>query len=295
MAASAGLRNKIKSIKKTQKITGAMQLVAASKMRKARERMDLSNPYASLIRKVIKRLTESNSEYKHPFIVPRETINRVGYIVVSSDRGLCGALNINVFKSTILSMKEWQQKNVDIELVTIGTKADVFFKRIGANVIGKASNLGDKPSVADLIGIVKVMLDKYEAGELDTIFIVANEFVNTMTQKPFLQKLLPCEVQRNNESDVIDENAVQYAWDYIYEPNPQELLDILLVRYIETQVYQAVVENIACEQGARMVAMKNATDNAGELIDELQLIYNKARQAAITQEIAEICSGAESV
>lgn len=295
MAASAGLRNKIKSIKKTQKITGAMQLVAASKMRRAKERMELSNPYATLIRKVIKRITESNSEYKHPFIVPRETINRVGYIVVSSDRGLCGALNINVFKATIFAMKEWQEKNVGIELVTIGSKADVFFKRIGANVIGRASHLGDKPSVADLIGIVKVMLDKYESGELDAIFIVSNEFVNTMTQKPSLQKLLPCEVRPNNESEVIEENAVQYSWDYIYEPNPQELLDVLIVRYIETQVYQAVVENIACEQGARMVAMKNATDNAGELIDELQLIYNKARQAAITQEIAEICSGAESV
>ncbi len=291
MAASAGLRNKIKSIKKTQKITGAMQLVAASKMRRAKERMELSNPYAKLIQHVIQHITESNSEYKHPFTVPRETINRVGYIVVSSDRGLCGSLNINVFKSTILAMKEWQEKNVGIDVVTIGTKSDVFFKRIGANVIGKAANLGDKPSVADLIGIVKVMLDKYEAGELDTIFIVANEFVNTMTQKPFIQQLLPCEVGPENK----DENSTIYGWDYIYEPNAQVLLDILLVRYIETQVYQAVVENIACEQGARMVAMKNATDNAGELIDELQLIYNKARQAAITQEIAEICSGAESV
>ena len=290
MAVGAALRNKINSIKKTQKITGAMQLVAASKMRKAQERMELSKPYSREIRKVINHIAESTSEYRHPYLVQREEIKRVGYIIVSTDRGLCGSLNINVFKSAILSIKEWQQKSVEIDLCSLGVKAEMFFKRTGGNIVAKGSHLGDAPTVADLIGMVKIMLDKYENGELDAIYLVSNEFINTMTQKPYVQQLLPLEPEEGE-----GEGEKNQVWDYIYEPEAKQLLDLLLVRYIETQVYQAVIENIACEQGARMVAMKSATDNAGDLIDELQLVYNKARQAAITQEIAEICSGAESV
>ena len=290
MAVGAALRNKINSIKKTQKITGAMQLVAASKMRKAQERMELSKPYSREIRKVINHIAESTSEYRHPYLVQREEIKRVGYIIVSTDRGLCGSLNINVFKSAILSIKEWQKKGVEIDLCSLGVKAEMFFKRTGGNIVAKGSHLGDAPTVADLIGMVKIMLDKYENGELDAIYLVSNEFINTMTQKPYVQQLLPLEPEEGE-----GEGEKNHVWDYIYEPEAKQLLDLLLVRYIETQVYQAVIENIACEQGARMVAMKSATDNAGDLIDELQLVYNKARQAAITQEIAEICSGAESV
>jgi len=287
MSKGREIRTQITSIKNTQKITRAMELVAASKMRKAQERMSTSRPYATKIRQAMRHVAGSHSEYHHPYLNEREKIRRVGFIVVSSDRGLCGSLNINLFRTTLLAMEEWRKKGVEIDLCLIGKKANQFFKRFGANIVASADHLGDSPSVSDLIGIVKVMLDAYTEEKIDALYITYNEFVNTMTQNPQIEKLLPIEVST-------EETRVGY-WDYIYEPDAKILLDMVLVRYIETQVYQALVENIACEQGARMVAMKSATDNAGDLIDELQLIYNKARQATITQEIAEIVGGAAAV
>lgn len=287
MSAAREIRTKIGSIKSTQKITRAMELVAASKMRKAQLRMSASRPYASRIRQVIAHVASSHSEYHHPYLISRETIKRVGFIVVSTDRGLCGSLNVTLFKTTLLAMEEWRKKGVAVDLCLIGHKAITFFRRIGGNVLAEAEHLGDAPNITDLIGIVKVMLDAYNNGQLDALYITYNEFVSTMVQKPRVLQLLPIEVPK-------EERRPGY-WDYIYEPDAKKLLDILLVRYIETQVYQAVVENIACEQAARMIAMQNATENAGELIDELQLIYNKARQASITREIAEIVAGAAAV
>lgn len=286
MAAGREIGTQIKSIKKTQKITKAMELVAASKMRRAQDRMITTRPYASKILQVIHHLANCDSEYHHPYLNHRE-IKRVGFIVVSSDRGLCGGLNNILLKKTLQEMRQWQKKEVDIDLCLIGKKAGSFFRRFGGNVVGHVSDLGDAPQLMDLIGVVKVMLDKYENGELDAIYVAYNEFVNTMKQDPNIQQLLPLEVVKDESSE--------YHWDYIYEPDAKELLDSLLKRYIESEVYQFVVDNIACEQASRMVAMKSATDNAGNLIDELQLIYNKARQAVITQEIAEIVSGAAAV
>lgn len=287
MSGSREIRTKIKSIKSTQKITRAMELVAASKMRKAQQRMSTSRPYATKIRQVIAHIAESHSEYRHPFLVQREQIKRVGVIVVATDRGLCGSLNISMFKVLAQQMMEWQKQGIEIDLCAIGHKAELFFKRFGGNVVAQADHLGDAPSVNDLIGIVKVMLDAYQQKRIDALHIVYSRFVNTMSQKPVMEQLLPIQVT--------EEEKKAHYWDYIYEPDSKELLDLLLERYIETQVYQAVVENAACEQAARMVAMKNATENASELIDELQLIYNKARQAAITREIAEIVGGAAAV
>jgi len=280
------IRNKINSIKNTQKITRAMELVAASKMRRAQERMAMSRPYAIKIRRVISHVALSNSEYKHPYMQVHEQIKRVGLMIVSTDRGLCGGLNINLYRKTLHEMKSWHDKNVAIDLCVIGRKGETFFSQQGASILASATHLGDRPALQDIIGVVKMMLTRYDAGELDCLYICANEFVNTMTQKPFVRQLLPLQVDPQ-------EKMTDARWDYLYEPDSAKtLLTMLLVRYIESQAYQAVIENIACEQGARMVAMKSATDNAKEIIKDLQLVYNKARQANITREIAEIVAGA---
>lgn len=289
MSTGREIRSKIASVKNTQKITKAMEMVAASKMRKAQARMRTSRPYAEKMRQVIGHLAASSSEYRHPFLIRREHIKRVGFIVISTDRGLCGSMNANLFKSTILNMRQWHEKNVEIDLCLIGKKAEAFFRRFGGNVVATANHLGDAPKVTDLIGIVKVMLDAYNDNRLDALYITYNHFVNSMVQQPIVSQLLPLEV-----AGVVAEKHSGH-WDYIYEPDARELLSALLVRYTETQVYQSTVENMACEQAARMVAMKSASDNAGELIGDLQLIYNKARQAVITREIAEITAGAEAV
>ena len=286
MAGAKEIRTQIASIKSTQKITSAMEMVAASKMRKAQERMQTSRPYAERIRQVVGHVAHAKAEYKHTFMTEREA-KRVGFIIVSTDRGLCGGLNINLFKKTIENMMAWRDKNVEIDLCLVGSKGVSFFRSFGGNVVAAMTHIGDSPNIADLIGGVKVMLDSYEEGRIDRLFIVNNRFVNTMTQTPEIQQLLPL---------VRDEDQTLHKpWDYLYEPDAKELLDGLLVRYIESQVFQAVVENNACEQAARMVAMKSASDNAGNLIDDLQLVYNKARQAAITQELSEIVSGAAAV
>lgn len=284
--ATKEIRSQIRSIKNTQKITRAMEMVAASKMRKAQEQMFLSRPYAQEIRRVIGHLANASSEYKHPYLEKRE-IKRVGVMIVSSDRGLCGGLNTNLFRKLVLNMAEWAEQNIGIDLCLIGNKAETFFKRFGGNVVAQISHLGDKPSAVDLIGITKAMRNAYESGEIDALYLIHNEFISTMSQKPHLIQLLPIVP--------IDADQLGHHWDYIYEPDAKSLLDVLLTRYIESQVYQGVVENNACEQAARMVAMKSASDNAGNLISDLQLVYNKARQAAITQEIAEIVAGAAAV
>lgn len=287
MSMAKEIRGKIAGIKNTQKITSAMEMVAASKMRKAQDRMFKSRPYANRIRQVISHIANSHPEYNHPFLKERE-IKRVGYIIVSSDRGLCGGLNTNLFKKTIESMKKWREKNIPFDLCLIGVKAEHFFSRVGGNVVARAAHLGEAPQVNDLIGVVKVMLDAYREERVDALYIVSNKFINTMKQVPEINQLLPV-VHAHDESE-------SGYWDYIYEPdNARILLDMLLQRYIESQVYQEVVENIACEQASRMVAMKSATDNAAKVIDELQLAYNKARQAAITAELAEIVAGAAAV
>ncbi len=286
MASGKEIRTQIKSVQNTQKITSAMEMVAASKMRKAQDRMAASRPYSQKMRQVITHLAFAHTEYKHPYLNDRD-VKRVGYIVVSSDRGLCGGLNNNLFKATLMHMKNWSDKNIDIEFCTIGSKAQGFFKRLGA-LRAQATHLGDAPALTDLIGTVKTMLDAYNDGVIDRLFIVSNEFVNTMTQEPRVDQLLPI-------ASIEDDAELKHHWDYIYEPNAKDVLDSLMIRYIESLVYQSVVENIACEMASRMVAMKSATDNAGDLIDDLQLVYNKARQAAITQEISEIVSGAAAV
>jgi F-type H+-transporting ATPase subunit gamma len=286
MAGAKEIRGKISSIKSTQKITSAMEKVAVSKMRKAQQRMASSRPYAERIRQVIGHLANANPEYRHPFMQERE-VKRVGYIVVSTDRGLCGGLNTNLFKALITNMKEWRDRNVETELCVIGSKGQAFFRSYGGNVVASISNLGEKPSLSDLIGSVKVMLDGYHEGRIDRLYLVSNGFVNTMVQQPKVEQMIPLVPA--------DKEELKGHWDYVYEPDARELLDGLLTRYIESQVYQAVIENNASEQAARMIAMKNATDNAGDIIDSLQLIYNKARQSAITQEISEIVGGAAAV
>lgn len=286
MSQAREIHDKIGSIKNTQKITRAMELVAASKMRKAQDRMRLSRPYSEKIREVIAHVAASNAEYPHPYLKARDTIKRVGFIVVTTDRGLCGGLNINLFRTALSDLKKWEEKGVGIDLCVIGRKGEAFFNRYGGNILAMANQLGDAPEVQQLIGVVKVMLDRYDAGDLDALYIVTNDFVNTMVQKPVIRPLLPLEPAESEAGH----------WDYIYEPDDAKaLLTKLLVRYVESQVYQSVVENIACEQSARMIAMKNATENANEFIDELQLIYNKARQASITREIAEIVGGAAAI
>jgi F-type H+-transporting ATPase subunit gamma len=286
MAGAKEIRTQIKSIKNTQKITKAMEMVAASKMRKAQDRMLATRPYAQKIRQVIGHVAMAKAEYRHPYMEERE-VRRVGIIVISTDRGLCGGLNINLFKKAVGAMREWREQDVEVDLCLVGTKALGFFKRLGGNVLGKASGLGDQPRLNDLIGTIKVMLDAYDEGRIDRLVLVENEFVNTMTQRPRATTLLPLMPS--------EEEELRHHWDYIYEPDTKPVLDTLLTRYIESVVYQGVVENVACEMAARMVAMKSASDNAGELINELQLVYNKARQAAITQEISEIVSGAAAV
>lgn len=286
MASGKEIRTQISSIQSTQKITSAMEMVAASKMRKAQERMQVGKPYAQRIRAVVGHIANATPEYQHLYMVQRE-VKRVGFIVVSTDRGLCGGLNINTFKAGIAAMKEFADKEIEIDLCLVGAKAAAFFNSYGGNVVAAIRDLGEDPAVADLIGGVKVMLDAYSDGGIDQLFLVSNDFVNTMTQNPKVEQLLPLLAE--------DSDEMKHHWDYLYEPDAKDLLEGLLTRYIESQVYQAVVENGACEQAARMLAMKNATDNAGELIDGLQLAYNKARQAAITQELSEIVGGAAAI
>ena len=286
MPGTKEIRAKIASVKSTQKITKAMQMVATSKMRRAQERMRLARPYATRMLEVIGHLTEANPDYRHPFLVAREP-RAIGIIVISTDRGLAGALNANVFRQTLHLMREWESRGATVGLCLIGTKGLNFFRRLGTPVLASVSGLGDKPHVKDLIGTVKVMLDAYRDGKLDRLFLVNAQFINTMTQKPAVQQLLPIEA--------MDTEGLPEHWDYIYEPDAAAILDGLLMRYIESQVYRGAVENVASEMAARMVAMKAATDNAGKLIQELQLIYNKARQAAITKELSEIVGGAAAV
>lgn len=293
MAAAKEIRTQIGSIKNTQKITSAMEMVAASKMRKAQDLMKASQPYARQIRNVVSHVADANPEYRHPWMVERE-VKRVGYIVVSTDRGLCGGLNVNTFKAVVTDAKAWRDQGAELDFCALGSKGGTFFKSYGGNLVAAKSGLGESPEVEDLIGSVKVMLDAYDEGQLDRLNVVYNEFVNTMTQKPVVRQLLP--LSPDMGADPHDEEDKRPgSWDYLYEPDAKALLDSLLVRFIESQVYQAVVENGACEQAARMIAMKSATDNAGNLIDDLELVYNKARQAAITQEISEIVGGAAAV
>nr|WP_144918687.1 F0F1 ATP synthase subunit gamma [Moraxella osloensis] len=291
MASLKEIRAKVASIKSTQKITRAMQMVAASKMRRAQERMQLGRPYADSMRRVVSHLVKASPDYKHPYLVPRP-VNRVGYIVVSSDRGLAGGLNINLFKRLMQHVKQQKSQSVETRFAVIGQKGVSFFKTFGGTVIAAEAHYGDNPSFEQLSVPVQVMLDAYNRGEIDEIYLVYNEFVNAMTQNPSVQRLVPIAAE-----SLVDEKMAnrEYSWDYIYEPTTKELLDGLMGRYVESIVYQGVVENIASEQSARMVAMKAATDNAGNLINELQLVYNKLRQAAITREISEIVGGAAAV
>ena len=286
MAVGKEIRTKITSIRSTQKITSAMEMVAASKMRRAQDRMELGKPYAQRMRAVIGHIANASAEYRHAYMRERE-VKRVGYIIVSSDRGLCGGLNINLFKRALQSMKTHSDEGHAVDLCLVGAKGQAFFASVGGNVVASVRDIGEEPTVEQLIGAVKHMLDAYVEGTIDRLYLVSNDFMNTMTQNPTVQQLLPLQA----------EEAEQYShhWDYIYEPDARDLLDGLLARYIESLVYQAVVENGACEQAARMIAMKNASENAGELIDELQLVYNKARQAAITQELSEIVGGAAAI
>ncbi len=287
MAGAKEIRTQIKSIKNTQKITKAMEMVAASKMRKAQERMRASRPYAEKMKNVVSHMGKAHPEYRHPYLIERPA-KRVGVIVISTDRGLCGGLNTNLFKRTVAAMKGWRDQQLEIDIAVIGTKAMTFFKRLGGNVVAETSHLGDTPKLEELIGSVKVMLDAYDAGAIDSLYLANNVFVNTMTQAADVEQLLPVAGDEKDEQ-------IAHHWDYIYEPDAKQVMDGLLMRYIESLVYQGLVENIACEMAARMVAMKAASDNAGTLIDELQLVYNKARQAAITQELSEIVSGAAAV
>lgn len=286
MAVGKEIKNKIGSVENTQKITSAMQMVAASKMRRTQERMRHGRPYAEKIRQVIGHLANSNPEYKHTYMTERE-VKRVGYLVVSSDRGLCGGLNVNLFRMLLKDIAEMHASGLEIDLGLLGNKAESFFRSVGGNILSSVRDVGENPVLADLVGGIKVMLDAFEQGKIDKLFIISNEFVNTMTQQPVIRQLLPLDAE--------PDDSYKHRWDYLYEPDAKELVEQLVTRFIESQVYQAVVENTACEQAAKMIAMKNATENAEKIIDELTLIYNNARQAAITQEIAEIVSGAAAV
>jgi F-type H+-transporting ATPase subunit gamma len=287
MAGAKEIRTKIRSVQNTQKITRAMEMVAASKMRKAQDRRAASRPYSDKIRNVIAHLAQSHPEYRHPYLADEREVKRVGYIIISTDRGLCGGLNSNLFRKVLREMREWSGQGVELDLCVIGNKALSFFKRVGGRIVAQATHLGDTPRIEELIGTIKVMLDAYDEGRIDRLYLASNAFVNTMTQRPECDQLVPITGH--------DEEQIKHHWDYIYEPDSKEILDSLLSRYIESLVYQGVVENIACEMAARMVAMKAASDNAGDLIDDLQLVYNKARQSAITQELAEIVGGAAAV
>jgi F-type H+-transporting ATPase subunit gamma len=287
MAGGREIKTKIKSVQNTRKVTRALEMVSASKIRKAQERMKASRPYARLIKQMIGHIAKANSEYTHPFMVDRSDIKRIGYIVVSTDRGLCGGLNSQMFRRILADMREWQSKGVEIDVVCVGQKAATFFRRLKVNVTGTVTHLGEKPQLEKLVGVIKVMLDAFSAGKLDRVFLNYSDFVNTMTQKPTQDQLLPLPASETLQS--------KHDWDYIYEPNAETVLDHVMTRYVESLVYQAVLENLASEQAARMVAMKSASDNATKLIGTLNLIYNKARQAAITQEISEIVGGAAAV
>ncbi|MEJ2534669.1 MAG: F0F1 ATP synthase subunit gamma [Gammaproteobacteria bacterium] len=288
MAGSKEITGKIKSVQNTRKVTSALEMVSASKIRKSQDLMQSSRPYAHMVRRIIGHLGKANPEYRHPFTIPHEgEVKKVGFVVVSTDRGLCGGLNTNLFKMLLAEFRRWQEQGAEVTLVTLGKKAGSFFKNINVDIAARVTDLGEKPQVEDLIGSVRTVLDAYREQEVDMVFLAYNDFINTMSQKPTVEQLLPL--------PETDDEEVRDIWDYIYEPDAETLLDTVLVRYIESLVFQAVLENLASEHAARMIAMKNATDNAGELIDELTLAYNKARQAAITQEISEIVSGAAAV
>ena len=287
MAGGREIKTKIKSVQNTRKVTRALEMVSASKIRKAQDLMKASRPYARLMRQVIGHVARANSEYKHPFMVERADIKRIGFIVVSTDRGLCGGLNSNLFRRLLAEIRDWQGKGVEVELVCIGQKAVTFFRRLKVDMVGSVTHLGERPEVAELVGVIKVMLDAFTEGRLDRVSLVYNDFVNTMTQRATIDPLLP--LPPSNEL------VATHAWDYLYEPDPATVLDHVLTRYVESLVYQATLENLASEHAARMVAMKGASDNATKAIGSLTLIYNKARQAAITQEISEIVGGAAAV
>ena len=287
MAGGREIKSKIKSVQNTRKVTRALEMVSASKIRKAQERMKVSRPYARVMKQVIGHLAQANSDYQHPYLVERQDVKRVGYIIVSSDRGLAGGLNNNLFRKLLVEFRKWQEQGVEIDVVTIGQKASVFFRRIKVNMVGSVTHLGDQPKLENLVGVIKVMLDGYSAGNLDRVFVCYNDFVNTMTQRAAFDQLLPLPPSETQ--------VAKHDWDYIYEPDAASVLDHVLNRYIESLVYQAVLENVASEHAARMVAMKAASDNATKLIGTLNLVYNKARQAAITQEISEIVGGAAAV
>lgn len=287
MAGGREIKTKIKSVQNTRKVTRALEMVSASKIRKAQDRMKASRPYARLMKQVIGHIAKANSEYVHPFLVERNEVKRVGYLIVSTDRGLCGGLNSQLFRRILADMREWQGKGVEIDVVCIGQKATAFFRRLKVNMTGSVTHLGEKPQIEQLIGVIKVMLDAYAGSNLDRVFLCYNDFINTMSQKPTQDRLLPLPASESLET--------RHDWDYIYEPGAEVVLDDVLKRYVESLVYQAVLENLASEHAARMVAMKSASDNATKLIGTLNLIYNKARQAAITQEISEIVGGAAAV
>ena len=286
MAGGKEIKTKIASVQNTQKITAAMEMVAASKMRRAQDQMFATRPYAERIATVVHHVASAHTEYKHPFLIGRP-MKRVGIVAISTDRGLCGGLNTNMFKKALYHIGDLDDKGIEIEVVTFGGKALSFFKRIGAKVVAEASHIGDSPEIAQVIGPIQVLMQSYEKGDIDAIYLIGNEFINTMTQSPKITQLVPIQPSEKTE--------LEHHWDYIYEPDAKEVLDHVLDRYIESLVYQGVVENVACEMASRMIAMKNATDNAGEMIDELQLIYNRERQASITQEISEIVAGAAAV
>jgi F-type H+-transporting ATPase subunit gamma len=287
MAGGREIKTKIKSVQNTRKVTRALEMVSASKIRKAQDRMKASRPYARAMKQVIGHLAQANSEFHHPYLVERKEIKRVGYVIVSSDRGLAGGLNNNLFRKLLGEIRNWQQQGIEVDVVTIGQKATVFFRRIKVDMLASVTHLGDTPHVDQLVGVIKVMLDAYSSGKVDKVFMVYNDFVNTMTQRAAFDQLLPLPAS--------DTAVAPHDWDYIYEPDAQTVLEHVLTRYIESLVYQAVMENVASEHAARMVAMKAASDNATKMIDTLNLIYNKARQAAITQEISEIVGGAAAV
>ena len=290
MAGAKEIKTKIASVQSTQKITKAMEMVATSKMRKTQDRMAASRPYSETIRNVISHVSKASVGYKHPFLVERE-VKKIGILVISTDRGMCGGLNVNLFKTTLNQIKNWKEQNISTDLGLIGSKGISFFRSFGfINIKGQLSGLGDTPALEELIGVANTMFDAYRNGEIDAVYIAYNKFVNTMSQKPVVQKLVPLPESKDDHL-----NERQQTWDYLYEPEPKVLLDSLLVRYLESQIYQAVVDNLASEQAARMVAMKAATDNAGNLINDLRLVYNKARQASITNELNEIVAGAAAI
>ena len=289
MAGAKEIKTKIASVQSTQKITKAMEMVATSKMRKTQDRMAASRPYSETIRNVISHVSKASVGYKHPFLVERE-VKKIGILVISTDRGMCGGLNVNLFKTTLNQIKNWKEQNISTDLGLIGSKGISFFRSFGFNIKGQLSGLGDKPALEELSGVANTMFDAYRNGEIDAVYIAYNKFVNTMSQKPVVQQLVPLPESKDDHL-----NERQQTWDYLYEPEPKVLLDSLLVRYLESQIYQAVVDNLASEQAARMVAMKAATDNAGNLINDLRLVYNKARQASITNELNEIVAGAAAI